>query len=354
MQFKKINIFSTITFSFALLSSCTTSENSRNHNKSSQTITSLAPTTPFESNTLDGILATVADQVILLSDLQQAILISSNGQTKLLSNGKLVGGSITIEQANQILDSLINHKVLQIKASELGLEISEDELSQRIQEFLKQRGFSENDLENQLLKSKKSMQDYRLEFKNEILKQQLIGKIISPFVSVSEDEVKNFYLQQTGSVKQLRTVNLRSLVIKIPENNENSPLDSPIVKEVTQKINNGENFITLVKQYSMSSDALTTEGKLPPKPISDLPTLLRDKLTNLKIDQVIGPFIIGKSVFFFQYLGADFITDSDFQKNFSSWKEKLQNIKFNERLSDYLKSERAKLRTNLRPFYFNK
>lgn len=354
MKIKKIELFTTMLCSFMLLSGCQSTENRQQNTKSSQTITSLAPKTPFDSNTIDGVLATVADQVLLLSDLQQAIFISTNGQTKLLPNGHLVGGALTTAQANQILESLINQKVLQIKAIELGFDISEEELTQRINEFLKQRGYADNDLENQLIKTGKSMDDYRKEFKNEVLKQLLIGRIISPLVNVSDDDVKNFYIQQTGSVKQISTVKLRSLLIKVPENEQNDPLNSTTVKLVSKKIEEGENFINLVKKYSMASDVLKTEGLLPAKPISELPSQLKDKMSNLSINQVIGPLKIGSTVFFFQYLGADFNADSEFQKSFANWKNKLQDIKFNERLSEYLKTEKTKLKANVRPLHFNR
>ncbi len=353
MKFKKIELFTTMICSFSIISACT-STGKRTHSGNSQTITSLAPKTPFDSNTIDGVLATVTDQVLLLSDLQQAIFITTNGQTRLLPNGQLIGGNFTTHHASQILESLINQKVLQIKAIELGFDVSEEELTQRIQEFLKQRGFSEVDLDAQLTKSGKSMQDYRTEFKSEVLKQQLIGRVISPLVNVSDDEVKSFFLQQTGSVKQVSTIKLRSLLIKVPENDQNAPLNSALVKSISKKIMDGENFVNLVKQFSMASDASTTEGILPPRPISELPAPIKEKLSNLNINQVIGPFVLGSSVFFFQYLGADFIADSDLQKNFGTWKAKLQDIKFNERLSEYLKSERTKLKANIRPFDFYK
>jgi peptidyl-prolyl cis-trans isomerase SurA len=353
MYFKKIEFFATLICSFTLISACNTS-GERVHNGNSQTITSLAPKMPFDSSTIDGVLATVTDQILLLSDLQHAIFVSSNGQTRLHSNGDLIGGTMTASQASQILESLINQKVLQIKATEMGFDVSEEELSQRIQEFLKQRGFSESDLNYQLTKSGKSMQEYRIEFKNEILKQQLIGRFISPLVNVSDDEVKNFFLQQSGNVKQVSTIKLRSLLIKVPENDQNDPLNSALVKSISKKIADKENFITLVKQYSMATDASKTEGILPPRPISELPAPIKNKLSNLNINQIIGPFAIGSSVFFFQYLGADFIANSDLQKNFGTWKARLQDIKFNERLSEFIKSERTKLKTNIRPFYFKR
>src|SRR6185312_10317363 len=99
---------------FAFMASCQSNQNT----STSQTknVTTLAPLEPFSNNTIDGLLVSVSDQSILLSDLQNAILAASNGQTQILANGKLIGGKMTPEQANQILQSIINQKVLQIKS----------------------------------------------------------------------------------------------------------------------------------------------------------------------------------------------------------------------------------------------
>ncbi len=342
-----ISIQSLITFN-----SCTTTNTRPLNSAPPQTVTSLAPQSPFAANTIDGVLATITDQVLLLSDLQQAVYLSSNGQTRLMPNGLLVGGNMTTTQASQILESMINQKVLQAKAVELGIDIPDDELSQRINEFLKQRGFSEEDLKDQLEKSGKSMEDYRKEFKTEILKQSLIARVISPLVNVSEEEVKSFYIQQTGSIKQISTLKLRSLLIKIPENED--IINSKIIKLINQKIEEKADFSALVKQYSMAADVEKTGGLLPPKPLTELPEQLRVKLKNLEVNEVVGPIVLGSSAFYFQYLGVELIADSEFQKNFTSWKNKLQDIKFNERLSEYLKSERTKLKANIRPIKFHR
>ena len=330
------------------LASCQSSEDSTNsHPKNT---TTLAPLSPFDNNTIDGLLVSVADQAILLSDFQHAILASSNGQTQILASGKLIGGTMTASQANQVLESLINQKVLQIKAQELGIDIGEDELSGRINDFLKQQNYTEFDLQEQLKKTGKTMDEYRHEFKNEVLKQELIGRVISPLVTVTDDEVNSFYLQQTGSIKQVTAVKLRSLMLNLPTNYSGDPLKFDPVIQIQKALSEGKDFSDLVKTYSMASNVAQTGGVLPSRSVNELPPELRQKLTHLKINDVVGPFHIGSSLFFFQYLGAEFGSGSDLKANYTSWKNKLSNIKFEERLTEYLKNERAILRVNLRPF----
>jgi len=338
-------------FSLAILIflvSCQSSQDSANSHP--KNITTLAPLSPFDRNTVDGLLVSVADQAILLSDLQHAILATSNGQTQISANGKLTGGTMTAVQANQLLESIINQKVLQIKALELGIDVSDAELSARINDFLKQQNYTEFDLQEQLKKTGKTLEEYRAEFKNEVLKQELIGRVISPLITVTEDEVNSFYLQQTGSIKQVTAVKLRSLMLNLPENYIGDPLRYDAVVKVQKAVTEGKDFVALVKAYSMASNAIQTEGILPSHPVNELPTELKQKLAHLKVNDVVGPLHIGSSIFFFQYLGAEFGSGSDLKANYLSWKNKLLNIKFEERLTEYLKNERSILRVNIRPF----
>ena len=142
--------------------------------QSSVKIKTLQPLAPFDSNTMDGLLVSISDKVILLSDFQNAVLAASNGQTTLSKTGKLVGGTFSIEKANELLQSLINQKVIEIKASELGIEISDTELTSRIDEFLKRQSYTEADLETQLKNSGQSLKVYRENFRRELIRQEFL------------------------------------------------------------------------------------------------------------------------------------------------------------------------------------
>ena len=194
------------------------------------------------------------------------------------------------------------------------------------------------------------MEDYRDEFRNEILKNELISRAIRPLVTVTKDEVNNYYLQQTGTVKQVTSVKLRSLMLNIPLNYEGDPLKMPLAQKVQTGIDEGTDFMELVKKYSTESSVAQTLGILPARPVAQLPQQLRDRLTQLKIKDIVGPIKIANAVFYFQYLGAEFANESDLKTNYSSWKNKLLNLKFQERLTEYLKNARTTLKINRRPF----
>ena len=121
-------------FCLILLASC--QSNQESSHSQAKNVTTLAPLSPFDASTIDGLLVSVSDQAILLSDFQHVVVAASNGQTYILPSGKLVGGTMTPVEGKQLLESLVNQKVLQLKAIELGMDVSEEELSHRIRDFL--------------------------------------------------------------------------------------------------------------------------------------------------------------------------------------------------------------------------
>lgn len=313
-----------------------------------QDLSSLVPLTPFEPQTRDGILVSIANDAILLSDFQNAITAVSQGKTMLLPSGHLVGGDLTPAQAQIILQRLIDQKVLEMKAADVGINVGDKELSQRIEEFLRRQNLTPQELEEQLTKAGKSMESYRQDFKKEVLKQELIGRVISPLVTITNDEVNSFYLQQTGSLKQVTAVTLRSLRVPVPEGTSD-PLQMKSVRAIQQSLAAGQNFKDIVAQYTREQTGTASDGLLPPRPVAELPQPVQQQLLKTNVNGVMGPFTIGSSVFFFQYLNAEFGSHSDLKAHYETWKNKLLTIKFEERLAEYIKNERALLKINIRP-----
>lgn len=309
---------------------------------------------PLGDTTLDSILVTVGDEPVLLSDLQKVVRAASNGQTRLKPNGQLAGGSIGPSEANQLLEQVINQKVLNLRVREMGLNVDDDELTTEIDNFLKSQNISQEQFQ-QILKSEGETQEsHRDEFRQQLETQRFIGRVIRPLVTVTEDEVRSYYQQQAGAADRAQRVRLRSLVIDMPASLSEAQRQAKLerVATVKKEIEAGANFAGLVKLYSESPDALKTEGLLPPRPAKELPGEVREKLKDAKPDTVIGPLTLGSSVFFFQYVGADSENQDEFARNRTKWEGQLQEIKFRERLDEYVKAERSKTKVVKRDFEF--
>ena len=299
---------------------------------------------PLSASTLDSILVSIGDEVILLSELQKIVKVASNGQTLLKSDGRLVGGSISPQDTNQLLDQIISQRVLTQKVKEMSLNAGEDELDVEIQNFLKNQNITPEKFQQILKDEGETPESHREEFRQQLETQRFIGRVIRPLVTVNEDEVKNFYLQQAGAATRSQKIVLRSLVIEMPAQQSEPQRQAKQlrIETVKKEVEAGADFTSLVKLYSESPDALKTEGILPPRNAKDLPVEIKDKLKDLKPNAVVGPVTLGSSVFFFQYVGSQLDDLGEFAKQKTQWENKLLEVKFKERLDEYVKAERSK------------
>jgi peptidyl-prolyl cis-trans isomerase SurA len=311
---------------------------------------------------LDRILVVVADEIVLLSDLQKAIQITTNKATKLLPDGKLVGGNLSPDAAQNVLEQLINQKVISVKTRELGLQISEEELSSEIENYLRSQNISQEKLVSSLQDEGETYDTYREEFRHQMETQRIIGRVVRPSVSVTDDDVKSFYLQQPGVAEKQQRVKLRRLFIDLSPSlaeqtlSERKAYVSKIEKESRDATDSSPvDFERLVKLYSSDPDAVKSGGALPPKELRELPAELRAKISNsTKTGSVIGPLEIGSATYFFQYLGTTLSNESEFEKQKAQLKNILLDAKGNERLSEYLQAERTKTKIEKRSFKFTR
>jgi peptidyl-prolyl cis-trans isomerase SurA len=312
----------------------------------------------FSEKTLDGIIVSVGEDIILLSELQKAIQQVSAGQCKLLSNGKLVGGSISAQDAENILEQLISQKILSLRVQELGLSVTEDELDQEISSLLKQQNMTQEDFIKALQAEGETVTSHREEFRKQLETQRFIGRTIRPLVTVSEDEIRNSSASQQGQVEEDKKITLRSLLVQKYQEKESK------IQKIKEDLTAGKSFESIAKMHSEDPDVLKTSGMLPPRFLKDLPEELRKELPNKKKGDVIGPIQIGSSAFFFEYLAEETSATKntpEATKNNQLNSKKRQEVeakildqKFKERLSEYLKAEKTKVKVTRRNFTISK
>jgi parvulin-like peptidyl-prolyl isomerase len=147
-------------------------------------------------------------------------------------------------------------------------------------------------------------------------------------------------------------VKLRSLMIEIPAglSNEERQAKKRNIETVRKELDAGRPFVELVRMYSDAKDAIKTEGLLSPRPLNELPEKLRALLNGKTPPLVVGPLEIGLTFFFFEYLGTEMGDQKQYEKERQRYEAELLDLKFKERLDEYLKNERLKFKVNRRSF----
>ena len=310
---------------------------------------------------LDRIIATVNDEIVLLSDLQRLVGVASGRRASVnavcqITNPQKDFGFLEGQRA---LDQLIDQKILSLKIKEETLNVSDDELESEINSFIRQQNSTKEALMTSLEREGISYATYQEEFRNQIESQRFIGRKIRPLVTVSEDDLRALYLQgriSSGTLNNQKVL-LRSLIVNgitaasdLSHASTDTGRQTEKIQRISQEIKEGKPFAQVVKMHSEATDVLQSGGLLPPKTLSELPKELAQKLSDkdLKQGTVFGPLAIGSSVFFFEFLGLDSASDQDFLSQKQNLERKVLENKIQEKLRDFIKVERERTKITLK------
>ncbi len=210
----------------------------------------------------DGIAAIVGDDVVLMSDINALITqYAFRNRIDIARQPELYQ-----RLGEEFLQSLIDQKLLLIKADEDTIEADDDRveqtLNQQIDYMIKQAG-SETKLEEYysapLYKIKNDM---RKELSNQmrigILREKKFAE-----VNVSRYEVEKFYQTYKDSLPGIKTsVDISHILMEVSPSETSIQQAFKKIKEIQTKLQNGENFTELAKLYSEDPGSAANGGEL--------------------------------------------------------------------------------------------
>lgn len=218
----------------------------------------LAVAVMAQQKIIDGVAAVVGENIVLTSDVETQY-------TQFRMQGNISGGS---EARCDILQNLIIQKMLLNQAKTVdSLEVSDDQveanMNQRLRYFVQQMG-SEKKLEEYY---NKSIEDIKDEFREMIREQMLVQQErqqLTKNVNITPSEVQDFYNTiPKDSIPMVPTEYVIGHIVKKP------PIDTEVLnntrtrlKELRQRIIDGESFSTMAILYSQDPGSAKKGGEL--------------------------------------------------------------------------------------------
>lgn len=165
---------------------------------------------------------------------------------------------------DDLLDKVINNKVIERLAEEDTLSVSEEEISKMKNEITANTpgiaALLTNDYVNEL---------YNEQIKAQILTNKLIGMKFRERLKVSPAEIQKFYQNHKDSFKIPEIVTIGKMQIPILTPDNNYLLDK--AEKILSEHEKGADFTSLVKKYSDDVATVPYEGKLGKFTPSDIP-----------------------------------------------------------------------------------
>jgi peptidyl-prolyl cis-trans isomerase SurA len=238
----------------------------------------------------DKIVAIVDDEVILLSDVEEVLTFY-----KLQFGENLPFPPDKMKE--EILNEMIKEKLLYLEAKkdtliEVKDEEVEKEINDKIEEFKSQIG-EENfykELEREGLTIEKIKEKYKEDVRRNLFIQKYISMYIYPKITVSPEEVKNFYEEKKDSIPEKEEgFYLSHILIRILPKKEKMKEAKIKCEEIYNKLKEGSDFSYLALKYSDDRESARMGGEVGFIKKGILPPEIEDKIFSLKKGEFTEP-----------------------------------------------------------------
>jgi peptidyl-prolyl cis-trans isomerase C len=199
-----------------------------------------------------------------LREAAQAVLVSVNGEpitrAALQSQAALLPAQYrSVLTDEQILEEMINEKLLLQDAAAKGITADPSEVEAGYQDLLAKGNLTSQQLEENVASYGLSLTDIRTMLAKQIVINKLFNETVDKGLSVSAADVINYYTTHQQEFQSPATVTVRHILIATGAGNDSVTLKK--AEEALAKFKNGTDFCALVTDYSNDAGSKQTCGE---------------------------------------------------------------------------------------------
>ncbi len=207
---------------------------------------------------LDKIVAVVGNEIILKSDIMGQIALMAQQNPQVNPNDPAV--------YKQLLDALVNEKLLVTKAIEDSVVVSEDQIEGRWEAFLQtlMHQFGSEERIEQVYKKSLNRLKYELrdDIRNKLLSSNLVQQKIAN-ITITPKEINDFYVNYRDSLPKVpETVEVYHITKYIQANTQEKKRIYELARSVRDSILRGGDFGDFAKRYSGDESTAPHNGEL--------------------------------------------------------------------------------------------
>ncbi|UCH23757.1 MAG: SurA N-terminal domain-containing protein [Deltaproteobacteria bacterium] len=208
---------------------------------------------------VDRIVAVVNNDIISLYELNQLskpfIERINKAQYSIEKEQKIL-----FELRRRILNQLIDEKLTDQQLKRYNITASEKEIDTAIESTKEMARITDEDLRAELASQGLTMEDYRKQVKEQLLRRRLINLEIKSKIVITQEDVKAYYESNFDSYRGEKKYHLRNIIMAVPPMASDEEKQAVFLRmeDVLAQLKQGKNFAALAKIYSQSS--LASEG----------------------------------------------------------------------------------------------
>lgn len=291
---------------------------------------------------LDRVIAVVNKEVITWSELYKMMEYELTDQIEGLTEEER--NKVFKENEAIFLDKLIDFKLQLQEAKRLGFEVEQVEIQEAIENIKKKYSMNDTDFEESLKKEGFTLEDYKKRLSEQMLISKFLNYQIRNKVVVSEEEIKRFLEQDKMGLLDSESYRIRQIFFKQPKDGDIKSIEKKAAL-VIQKLNEGEDFSNLCREYSDDPSA-KTGGDIGIVKKGDLSKEFVHVISTMKTGDISKPFWTEKGLHIIKL--DEKIPAPDIEKIRENVRKQLAEDIFSKRYKSLIKGLREKSHIEIR------
>lgn len=210
-----------------------------------------------QANVADRIVAVVNDEVITLSELNGAF-DPYRAKLEAAYEGQARDKALT-EARETLLNRMIDALLMQQESRKTGIVVREEEVADAIKDILARSNISQEDFRKGLAKEGTTLEAYRKEIRDQLMRIKLIRRDIKSRVAVTDEEIGEYYRKHREDYEGKESVRIKQILLPLPKEEDQAVREKlrADAGEIHRRLMNGEPFDQLSAKYSEGPAAAT-------------------------------------------------------------------------------------------------
>ncbi|MBD1400810.1 SurA N-terminal domain-containing protein [Pelovirga terrestris] len=241
------------------------------------------PISPLAAQTIASVAAVVNSDIITTYQLDRAVerLVSSQNLSRFPSDQERQ------QLRREVLDQLINDRLLQQRSKELGLSVTTQEVDAAVDDVMTSNNLNPATLETALAAEGMSLESYRRQIHDEILRYKLMSQEVNYRARVTSGEVRRYFEENIEQFDTQTRLFVSRISFALPADRSSS--DAARIEEQAnqsrQRLLGGTPFDTVLAEAGPLADG----GIMGELVLSDLAAPLQQALQRLATGDISVP-----------------------------------------------------------------
>lgn len=234
---------------------------------------------------VSGIAAVVNDEIITHLELNREYALILREEEK----RGAVAPEAAVKLKLEVLNMMVDRKLVQQKIKELNIVISEEEVRQSIEEIKRQNKLlSQEALSSALLAQGMTFDQYKAQMKEQLERLRLMSQEVKSKIQVSEREIREYYEANLAAYSEESTYRARHIFLKIDKKASNDEIKKIMARaaDVMVEAKSDNDFAALVRKYSDDPGAAKDGGDLGTFKKGDMLPEIESAVINMKPGEI--------------------------------------------------------------------